>query len=171
MNRFHVVMLGVCILLYAVFSAALPAAEGEDNLQRPLRIHMLGVGEYRPVESLTILKEELEKNYRVEITTSFHADKTGKITSMPNLESLKSADVMVVFTRRMNLSEEQMAIIRNHWEQGKAIVAMRTASHAFSRPTTRSSIDKFSAVTTAARPITRRPSRQSPPRGRRSIRC
>jgi type 1 glutamine amidotransferase len=109
-------------------TAILAAAEEEDQ---PLRIHMLGVGEYRPVESLTTLKEELERRYRVKITTSFHPDRTGRITLMPNLESLKEADVMVVFTRRMNLVEEQMAIIRNHWEQGKAIVAMRTASHAF----------------------------------------
>ena len=31
----------------------------------------------------------------------------------------------------MNLPEEQMALIRNHWDKGKPIVAMRTASHAF----------------------------------------
>jgi hypothetical protein len=38
---------------------------------------------------------------------------------------------MVIFARRMNLSAEQMAIVRDHWERGKAIVAMRTAGHAF----------------------------------------
>jgi type 1 glutamine amidotransferase len=47
------------------------------------------------------------------------------------MENLKTADVLVIFARRMNLPEEQMAIVRNPWEQGKAIVAMRTSSHAF----------------------------------------
>jgi len=115
-------------LLIATTSTAAP------NETPPLKIHMIGFGEYKPVESLTEFKKYLEKDYRVEITTSFSLDseqvyKLGK--GLPNLESLKSADVLVLFARRMNLPEEQMAIIRGHWEKGKPIVSMRTASHAF----------------------------------------
>jgi type 1 glutamine amidotransferase len=99
---------------------------GADD-PKPLKVHMLGVGEYKPVESLTAFKQYLEERFRVEVTTSFGKD--GK--SLPNLESLKAADVMVVFVRRTNLPPEQMAIIRAHWEKGKPVVAMRTASHAF----------------------------------------
>lgn len=110
---------------------SLSAACGADEPARPegapLKIHLLGSGEYKPVESLTEYKKYLEARYRVEITTSFSKDNK----SLPNLESLRKADVMVVFLRRMNLPEEQMAIIRDHWEKGKPVVAMRTASHAF----------------------------------------
>jgi type 1 glutamine amidotransferase len=47
------------------------------------------------------------------------------------LDRLRDADVLVIFARRINLAEEQMAIVRQHWEHGKPIVAMRTSSHAF----------------------------------------
>ena len=117
-----------------VLAHALSAGGAQPASATPLRIHMIGVGEYKPVDSLTMLKTHLERRYRVEITTSFSLEaaqiyKGNK--SLPNLESLKQADVMVIFARRMKLPEEQMAIIRNHWEQGKATVAMRTSSHAF----------------------------------------
>ena len=47
-----------------------------------LRIHLIGVGEYKPVESLSTFKKQLEEQYLVECTTSFGKD--GK--SLPNLE-------------------------------------------------------------------------------------
>ena len=55
-------------LLVATTSFAAP------NDPPPLKIHMIGVGEYKPVESLTEFKKHLEKLYRVEITTSFSLD-------------------------------------------------------------------------------------------------
>jgi type 1 glutamine amidotransferase len=124
-------MLSMAVLLTLLVVGRVEAA---DRPEPPLRIHMIGIGEYKPVESLTAFKKYLEERYQVEITTSFVLEsaqvyKLGK--PLPNLDSLKTADVMVIFARRMNLSEEQMALIRNHWEKGKPIVAMRTASHAF----------------------------------------
>ena len=94
----------------------------------PLKIHMIAAGEYEPEKSLTEFKKHLETNYRVEITTSF-----GSTKKLENLDSLKSADLLFLFARRMNLSKEQMAIIRAHWEKGKPIVGLRTASHAFQK--------------------------------------
>lgn len=112
-------------LCWLALSALVSAARSEEPAA--LKIHLLGAGEYKPVESLTAFKQHLEKNFRVECTTSFGKDSK----SLPNLEQLKTAEVMLVFLRRMDLPDEQMAIIRNHWEQGKPIVALRTASHAF----------------------------------------
>src|SRR5262249_5118291 len=65
--------------------------------------------------------------FRVECTASLGGD--GK--KLDNLNALPSADVLVIFARRTNLPEEQMTLLRQHWEKGKPIVAMRTASHAF----------------------------------------
>jgi type 1 glutamine amidotransferase len=99
-----------------------PAADG------PLKIHLIGVGGgYKPEVSLREFKKVLEDGYRVECTASL-GNNTKKLD---NLDPLKSADVLVVFSHRLNLPEEQMAIIRDHWEKGKPIVAMRTASHGF----------------------------------------
>src|SRR5262249_38826107 len=98
----------------------------QPDKEKPLRVHLIGAGEYNPVESLSEFKKHLEA-LRAEVTTSFGKDSK----ALPGLEALKSADVMVLFVRRLNLPDEQMAIIRNHWEKGKAIVALRTASHGF----------------------------------------
>lgn len=114
-------------LLSSLLLLGLLTAHARTQELAPLKIHMLGAGEYKPVESLTAFKKYLEEHYRVECSTSFGKD--GK--SLPNLDALKNADVMVVFLRRMNLPEEQMAIIRDHWEKGKPVVALRTASHGF----------------------------------------
>jgi type 1 glutamine amidotransferase len=40
---------------------------------------------------------------------------------------------MLIYMRRMDLPPEQMALIRAHWEAGKPIVGLRTASHAFQK--------------------------------------
>src|SRR5262249_13328612 len=92
-----------------------------------LKIHLIGVGEYEPAKSLAEFKKHLEQHYRVECTASLGGN--GK--KLDNLDALNSADLLVLFARRMNLPEEQMAIIRHHWEKGKPVVAMRTSSHAF----------------------------------------
>lgn len=92
----------------------------------PLRMHMIGTGEYDAAESLAKFKKHLEACYRVEVTASLGKDK-----DLQGIEQLKSADLLLLFARRMNLPAEQMAIIRTHCEKGKGLVALRTASHAF----------------------------------------
>ena len=96
----------------------------------PLQIHFIsGSKEYKSAESLEKLKAYLEKNDQVSITTSMVTDKA---KNLPNFEQIKTTDVLVVFARRLDLPEEQMKIIRSHWENDKGIVGIRTASHAFS---------------------------------------
>jgi hypothetical protein len=46
------------------------------------------------------------------------------------LDALKNADLLLLFARRMKLPEDQMKLIRAHWEAGRPIVGIRTASHA-----------------------------------------
>lgn len=104
-------------------------ARAEPPADEPLKIHILsGSRSYKSEESLREFQQQLEKKYRVACTASWSRDGA---TMIDNLEQLKTADLLLVFTRRMKLVEEQMAVVRNHWEQGKPIVALRTASHAF----------------------------------------
>ena len=112
--------------LLALICIATPSFAGEQAKSPPLKVHLIGAGEYKPVESLTEFKKHLER-HGVVVTTSFGTN----AKMLPNLDALKSADVMLLFVRRMDLPPEQMAILRNHWEKGKPIVALRTASHAF----------------------------------------
>ena len=97
----------------------------------PLRIHIIsGAKEYQSEASMKAFSEWMEKHYEVKFTASWGHD---GIEKLPNLEALAQADVMFVFARRMKLVEPQMKLIRAHWEKGKPIVGVRTASHAFQK--------------------------------------
>jgi type 1 glutamine amidotransferase len=96
--------------------------------QQPLKVHLIGTSsEYAAPKSLGEFKTHLEKAFGMTCTASLGT----KRESLDNLDALKTADVLVIFAHRLNLPEEQMAILRQHWESGKPIVAMRTSSHAF----------------------------------------
>ena len=96
-----------------------------------IKIHFIsGAREYKSEESLKKFIPWLEKHHDVKCTVSWGHD---GIDKLPNLEALADADVMFVFARRMKLVEPQMKLIREHWEKGKPIVGVRTASHAFQK--------------------------------------
>lgn len=118
------------IMLLSVFLLAGTCQAGDGP--KPLRVHIIAGGEYDPVPSMTGFKKYLEEKYRVECTTSFYPG-TGSPSKLDNLDGLKSADVLVLFARRMALREEQMKLIRAHWDAAKPIVGIRTACHAFQK--------------------------------------
>jgi len=97
----------------------------------PLTVHVIsGSKEYQSEASLRPFLAELEKSYRVTVTASWGTD--GGET-LENVDALKNADLLLLFARRMKLPEEQMKPIRAHWEAGRPIVGIRTASHAFQK--------------------------------------
>ncbi|MCG8585251.1 MAG: ThuA domain-containing protein [Pirellulales bacterium] len=115
------------IAISMVFIAAASAIAADA----PLKIHMIsGSREYKSAESLKILEKYLSGRYNVAITASWARDGAKELDG---IEDLPAADLLIVFARRMKLSDEHMAIVRKHWESGKPIVGIRTASHAFSR--------------------------------------
>ena len=94
----------------------------------PLRVHLIsGSKEYASEPSLKEFAVHLGTR-GVECTASWAQDGG---TTLPNIEALAAADVMLVFARRLKLPAEQMAVVRAHWEAGKPIVGIRTASHAW----------------------------------------
>ena len=96
-----------------------------------LKIHIIsGAKEYQSEASMKSFSAWMGKHYDVKFTASWGHD---GIEKLPNLGALKNADVMFVFARRMKLVEPQMKLIRAHWEKGKPIVGVRTASHAFQK--------------------------------------
>lgn len=52
--------------------------------------------------------------------------------SFPGLEALSEADLLVIFFRRVALPEEQLNMIKRYLKEGKPIIGIRTANHAFS---------------------------------------
>lgn len=115
------------LMTFAILALTASALAAEPA---PLKIHMIsGSREYKSEESLKNLQKHLEDSYKVRITASWATDSGAEL---PNAERIKEADVLLVFARRMKLPEAQLALLRAHWESGKPVVAIRTASHAWS---------------------------------------
>ncbi len=53
------------------------------------------------------------------------------VKNIPGLEALKTADLMVIFTRFRDLPDAQMQVIDAYLSAGKPVVGIRTATHAF----------------------------------------
>jgi type 1 glutamine amidotransferase len=129
------IIFGVCcvsLVAGAVVSgprAAVGDAPAAQRAGAPLVVHVIsGSGEYKSEPSLKEWKEHLEKNFNVTCTASWAKDGAA---SLENIGAIPAAELLIVFARRMKLPEEQMAVIRKHWESGKPIVGIRTSSHAF----------------------------------------
>jgi type 1 glutamine amidotransferase len=96
-----------------------------------------GDEEYRSEETLPQLAKILSKHHGFKCTVLFAIDpKTGEInpqvtTNIPGLEALKTADLMVIFTRFRDLPDEQMKYVDEYVRAGKPVVGLRTATHAF----------------------------------------
>jgi type 1 glutamine amidotransferase len=99
-----------------------------------------GDEEYRSEEAIPQLAKILSKHHGFKCTVLFAIDPTtGTINpnvnnNIPGLDALKSADLMVIFTRFRNLPDEQMKHIAEYVDAGKPVVGLRTATHAFNNP-------------------------------------
>jgi type 1 glutamine amidotransferase len=96
-----------------------------------------GDEEYRSEEALPQLAKILAQHHGFHCTVLFAIDrKDGTINpnqrdNIPGLETLDSADLMIIFTRFRDLPDEQMKHIVDYVDAGKPIVGLRTATHAF----------------------------------------
>src|SRR2546430_8610801 len=79
------------------------AANGADTT--PLKICLLSASaEYDSDKSLAAFQAYLESGYQAVCQRAFGKDKTD---DLPGLEALETADLMIVFTRRLTLPESQ----------------------------------------------------------------
>lgn len=115
--------------------------EGKDGPGQGKHIvFVTGDEEYRSEESMPQMAKILAEHHGFKCTVLFAIDKqTGEINpkqldNIPGLESLKAADLMVLFVRFRNLPKEQMEMFLDYVRSGKPIVALRTSTHAFAVP-------------------------------------
>lgn len=100
-------------------------------------VFISGDEEYRSEEALPMLAQILAKKYGFTCTVLFATDpKTGEIdamnqTNINGLHQLKTADLMVLFTRFRELPDSQMVYFDQYIRAGKPIIGLRTATHAF----------------------------------------
>jgi len=98
-----------------------------------------GDQEYRSEETITQLAKILSHHHGFTCTVLYTVDpQTGTINpnigNIPGLQALENADLMVIFTRFLNLPDEQMQHIVDYLSRGKPVVGLRTATHAFNIP-------------------------------------
>ena len=130
----------ITLLCLAPLSAADPwlTIAGGDGPGKGKHIVLVsGDEEYRSEETMPQLARILAKHHGFTCTVLFAIDPADGCVqpnvnnNIPGLEKLKSADLMVLFTRFRNLPDEQMKHVVEYVESGKPIVGFRTATHAF----------------------------------------
>jgi len=113
-------------LLAGLLLIAAPAARSAPG---PLKICLLSASEeYDSEKSLSDFQGFLESTYQVVCRRAFGKDKGG---GLPGLEALTNTDLMIVFTRRVQLPPLQLEQIHKFISSGRPIIGLRTASHAF----------------------------------------
>ncbi len=94
--------------------------------------------EYKSEEILPALARILSKHHGFKSTVLFGVDAEGNIkpgeSNIPGTDALKTADLMVIFTRFQNLPDAQMQPIVDYLKRGGPVVGLRTATHAFKIP-------------------------------------
>jgi hypothetical protein len=137
---------GLCLLGNAVRAADEPwiVFDGGEGAGKGKHIVLVsGDDEYRSEEALPQLAKILAKRHGFKCTVLFDIDRqTGEIKpareekpdrfdNILGLESLQSADLMIIFTRMRNLPDDQLQHIVDYVNSGRPIIALRTATHAF----------------------------------------
>ncbi len=86
-----------------------------------------GSFEYDSEASLNIFKTFVQKHYPIQANLVVYTSEDDD----PDLAPLDDADVLLVFTRRLNTTGASLKRFQTYCEQGKPLVGIRTASHAY----------------------------------------
>jgi type 1 glutamine amidotransferase len=98
--------------------------------ERPTIVFIAGEYEYNSRETLPAFAAELSRSTAAKTIVLKRPDDP-KLETIPGLEALEDADLVILLVRRMTLPEEQLGRIRKYIDSGKPLIGLRTASHAF----------------------------------------
>lgn len=96
-----------------------------------------GDQEYRSEQSMPALARILETHHGFQCTVLHSINRqTGKIDpatmdNIPGLEALRTADLMILFARMLDLPDDQAREIIDYTNSGRPIVGLRTSTHPF----------------------------------------
>ncbi len=115
---------------YTLAIVALISALEIPAQNKKLRVALLsGSLEYNSDVTLKKYAEHLEKEGIAD--TDWLQGKDKQSLTIPGLDALDSADVLIVLARRMTLPSAQVKKFQDFAKSGKAIIGLRSASHAF----------------------------------------
>jgi hypothetical protein len=116
------------LLIFALLISCNSDKEGPTNKKNQSHIvFMIGEGEYKADEILLPLIKQLEEEFNFQVSV-IYAPRQG---SIPDLELLDAADLLVLYIRFRQPPDEQIEILNQYFKSGKPAVALRTTSHAF----------------------------------------
>ena len=96
--------------------------------KEPLKLCMLsGSFEYESESSLTIFRDYVEREHPVRADLIVYRSEDDH----QSLSAIEETDVLLVFTRRLNVDGEELERFKDYCREGRPIVGVRTASHAF----------------------------------------
>ncbi|MFC1806325.1 hypothetical protein ACFL09_05025, partial [Planctomycetota bacterium] len=96
-----------------------------------------GDDEYRSEELIPQLGKILAVHHGFKCTVLFPVNKKtgevdpGTLNNIPGLEALETADLMIMFLRFRDLPDDQMKRVLDFANAGKAMMSLRTNTHAF----------------------------------------
>lgn len=94
----------------------------------PLNLCMLsGSFEYDSESSLTIFRDYIEREHPVQASLITYRSEDDH----QSLSAIEETDVLLVFTRRLNIDGEELERLKAYCRAGRPIVGVRTASHGF----------------------------------------
>ncbi len=134
------IFLGAALTASAQSWIEYPGGEGVGAGKHVVLI--AGDEEYRSEESFPQLARILSTRHGFRTTVLFAVDpETGVINphvrdNIPGLKALRDADLMIILTRWRVLPDDQMAEVDAYLAQGKPVIGLRTATHAFAPPRT-----------------------------------
>ena len=110
--------------------------EGNDGIGKGKHIVFIANDhEYRSEETCPLMAKILAKHHGFRCTVLFGIDDDGHIKAgdahVPGMEALRDADLLVFFTRFMNLPDEQVDMLVEYFERGGPVVGIRTSTHCF----------------------------------------
>ncbi len=138
----NLMMIAACLLTFVSSQAFAEHPngvvwEGTDGLGKGKHIVFIaGDHEYRGEETLPALARIMARHYGFKCSFFVTTDpKDGTIKPGSNhitgLEALKTADLMVIFTRFQAFDDEQMQHIDDYLATGKPVMGLRTSTHGF----------------------------------------
>ncbi|MEO2036844.1 MAG: isochorismatase family protein [Planctomycetaceae bacterium] len=100
-----------------------------SNDTRPHVVMLIAEREYHTNETLpAFAASHLGRDFKVTVVFDKESDRN----SLPGIEAVGTADVLLVSVRRRVLPPAQLHWVRDHVAAGKPVIGLRTASHAFS---------------------------------------
>lgn len=121
-------LLTAILLLAATGAVAAEPNKVAERSRVPARVLLItGEHEYLAKETLPAFAKEVLEPLGF-ATKHINSD---DVKTIPGLEAMKDADLIVLYLRRRTLPDDQLAVFKAWFEAGKPVVALRTASHGF----------------------------------------